>query len=638
MRICLVGKYPPIEGGVSTETYWIARSLAERGHQVHVVTNALDIEPAFRSELGPDDAEWYSGPVAGGGRVDVHTTPIFDARALSYVPQANPFVSRLAGLATEVVETHGCDVVFAYYFEPYAVAGWLAATWTRRPLVVKHAGSDLDRLMRSPELATTYKRVLRSAEAVVTQRHLMPRFVGFGVPRQRLVTAPALPVPPELFSPNAEPMTVSETGLPAIGIYGKIGRSKGTFDLVAALGRLAGEGCEFELLAMIGATQGEWLAPALGDALRERTRVLPLVPHWRVPSFIRSCTAVCFLERGFPVAIHGPIVAREVLACGICLVLSGEIAAKQAGQGLFETGRNLVVVDDPRDHHYLAAALRQLIAEPGLAARIGRAGRELSRMIEPDVALGADWEAIVERAVARIAAAKSDAPAAADLVAPGLRALVDERWPALAQELEAVPNEHDPFEVARAWCVRVGQRLDDLPDERDRTRLGACLRYQGLRLDAESDNQGPLTGFGIADALGGRSLAEAADRGLVPMCVPAVKLETFDADVAMLLTESETGSPNLHGDSVHVLFRQTPNLVARELAVDEATIELLGLCNGVNTVDDVIRGMALWFGVDGETATEGVLAALKRLHEADVIVFADRVPTPSHTVAMVEAI
>ena len=35
MRICIVGKFPPIEGGVSMLNYRYAHALARQGHQVH---------------------------------------------------------------------------------------------------------------------------------------------------------------------------------------------------------------------------------------------------------------------------------------------------------------------------------------------------------------------------------------------------------------------------------------------------------------------------------------------------------------------------------------------------------------------------------------------------------------------------
>ena len=49
MRICIIGKFPPIQGGVAVRTYWVAHDLAARGHEVHVVTNAKEAS-AIRQE------------------------------------------------------------------------------------------------------------------------------------------------------------------------------------------------------------------------------------------------------------------------------------------------------------------------------------------------------------------------------------------------------------------------------------------------------------------------------------------------------------------------------------------------------------------------------------------------------------
>ena len=48
MRICIIGKFPPIQGGVSAQTYWSAHALARRGHDVHVVTNAKEAVAPYR--------------------------------------------------------------------------------------------------------------------------------------------------------------------------------------------------------------------------------------------------------------------------------------------------------------------------------------------------------------------------------------------------------------------------------------------------------------------------------------------------------------------------------------------------------------------------------------------------------------
>ena len=115
MRICVVGKYPPIEGGVSAHTYWLVRGLAERGHEVHVVTNADEVEETFQLSLNLSDAPWYQPEFAAtGGRVRVYNPEPFTQRAMGHIPFANPFVSKLASVATDVVREHRCDAIVAY--------------------------------------------------------------------------------------------------------------------------------------------------------------------------------------------------------------------------------------------------------------------------------------------------------------------------------------------------------------------------------------------------------------------------------------------------------------------------------------------------------------------------------------------
>ena len=55
VRICIIGKFPPIQGGVSARTYWGAHDLAARGHEVHVVTNAKEVRPPFRMHMRRQD-------------------------------------------------------------------------------------------------------------------------------------------------------------------------------------------------------------------------------------------------------------------------------------------------------------------------------------------------------------------------------------------------------------------------------------------------------------------------------------------------------------------------------------------------------------------------------------------------------
>jgi hypothetical protein len=116
--------------------------------------------------------------------------------------------------------------------------------------------------------------------------------------------------------------------------------------------------------------------------LKGRTVILPPLPPWRVPSFIRACSAVAFLENRFPIDFHGPQVPREVLACGRPLIMSGEIYDKLFFRDQLVKGTNVVRVEDPNDRLALAEAIRWVMTDAELRSSLAHHGRTLSRAIE----------------------------------------------------------------------------------------------------------------------------------------------------------------------------------------------------------------------------------------------------------------
>ncbi len=50
LRLCLIGKNFPIQGGVSKDNQWLAYALACTGFHIHIVTNAEEVEPPYRCQ------------------------------------------------------------------------------------------------------------------------------------------------------------------------------------------------------------------------------------------------------------------------------------------------------------------------------------------------------------------------------------------------------------------------------------------------------------------------------------------------------------------------------------------------------------------------------------------------------------
>src|SRR5438093_12890963 len=116
---------------------WLSRGVSELGQQIHVVTNAMEVEDEYRIYMDEDDRASYEPPGQSGGFVQVHhaqTSPF----GLTHIPQSNPFVAKLSSVATQVVRRHDCDVLFAFYLQPYGLAAHLVSHWTGVPYMVKH--------------------------------------------------------------------------------------------------------------------------------------------------------------------------------------------------------------------------------------------------------------------------------------------------------------------------------------------------------------------------------------------------------------------------------------------------------------------------------------------------------------------
>lgn len=421
MRICIIGKYPPIQGGVSARTCRTAQALAERGHEVHVVTNAREVAPPFRMHMRPRDWQACEGR-HGAGTVTVHWTDPVD-RSQFHIPMSSPFVSKLASVAAGVHAEHPFDVIFSHYLEPYGVAGHLIAQMTGTPHVVRMAGSDAGRLWRHPQLEALYDHVLRAADFVVAVSSVAERAGQRGIEPERIVAGGAYSIPQD-FAPEGPVLDLvalrtevtQDSDLqdmfwggftadrPHFGVYGKLGDNKGSFALLEAMQRLKQAGLNVGLVALAhgrAEVEDRFRARATELGVADRVLQIPFLPHWRVPEFLRGCLAVCCLEQDFPIGFHSPIVPLEVLHSGSCLVASTEMIRKLPQWERLPHGYGCVAIRDVNDVSELSGKLAGIVRRPELAAMVGARGRFFATACQEDVEFPDKLEAILEAAAQR---------------------------------------------------------------------------------------------------------------------------------------------------------------------------------------------------------------------------------------------
>nr|WP_240955256.1 glycosyltransferase [Rhodococcus sp. 105337] len=626
---------PPIQGGVSARNYWIARWLAAQGHSVDVVTNAAEVESGYRIRLLQGDTEWLTPRFERGG-VRIWGTEPHGPRS-QHIPDHNPFVTKLTSLAITAIETASTDVVLGIYLEPYALAAYLAATLTNRPLILRHAGSDVGRLLQQPQLGPCYEQVLRNADLVCGSPSTLEHFSRIGVSTEHLYPDPGFAVPQEVFHPNVMPIDINRllaalandsgvpaTGpfapinraLPTIGIYGKVGISKGSYDLVGALGNLKERGRRFNFLTMCGGSPTEMtrFSEAIVRAgIEAETRHLPFLAHWRVPSFLRALTAACFLENRFPIAAHAPGIPQEVLMVGVPLITTAEIARKQSFAPALVHGHNILIVRDPRDHAELAGVLDRAIAGGDDLAALGDEGR---RCVNPEGVEGclARYEATLEHALV-IRQRRTDphrhapiAPILAKQDASAWRSFPASRrlfW-TIAKRIEALEPDRDAYLQALRLCSACAEHWHALSASLP-PYTGEVLRFE-LHQVPDPDK------IDAADTLLFR--APVADPESVIMTARNVTLRAFDHDmdalIHVLLDDQEAPAIWPHKPKYYVFQHLPGRSRNRVIRVSSTIYQLLTSIDGNSGINQLLRRVNAQNNLNSSTASQGALSTLLR--------------------------
>jgi Glycosyl transferase 4-like len=236
---------------------------------VTALSNGTAMERGFRQMMTANDEVQLTDRLSSGFRCQM----IEAVRSQVYIPWAPPYLSQLLGLGLEEAATQSPDIIIGWYFEPYGVAASILGEMLGKPVILRHAGSDLGRLKNYSNLRPVYDRILSRAAYLVTGKDpkVTQLLIDSGVDSDRIIHARGRALDPEFFSQdildfeevtseaeawfadyrfepellktliewNREGLKASD---PIIGTYGKIAEVKGTYQLIDALNQLVEEG------------------------------------------------------------------------------------------------------------------------------------------------------------------------------------------------------------------------------------------------------------------------------------------------------------------------------------------------------------------------------------------------------------
>lgn len=156
-NILYISKYPPIEGGIAAKTYWLAKALAGRGHIIHLVTDAYDVDEQYSI------ANVGSAPEMPG--VSIHRA---DQEVPWHIPNDSHRAISLLDKALEIVETTKPDLIIGGYLVPYGIMAFQLSRLTGIPFVLMHGGSDIHKFLLKNVWPNLIVTALGAAHCVVT--------------------------------------------------------------------------------------------------------------------------------------------------------------------------------------------------------------------------------------------------------------------------------------------------------------------------------------------------------------------------------------------------------------------------------------------------------------------------------------
>jgi len=387
MRLLIIGlNFAPELTGIGKYTGEMAAWLARRGHDVSVITT----RPYYPEWKRPGWAGWtWRREIWEGCRVV--RCPLFVPRrqtglmrilhlasfGLSAIPAA--FAAVLRGRADAVM------VMAPTQFS--APAAWLAARLMRAKAWLHVLDLELDAafelgFVRNRPIVALGRRcerwLMRRFDRVSTiSSRMLEAIERKGVPRERLLLFPNW-VDTEAFKPLPRPVPLRhELGVPddrCVVLYsGSMGQKQGLEHVIAAARLLAadGEGAPLFLLAGAGPARDELEISARGLA---NVRFLPLQPAERFNEFLNVADVHLLPQRRDASDLVMPSKLLAMLASGRPV-----IATAPRGSELDRTLAEAGLVTPPEESVPLAAAIRELAADPARRREMGEAAARLAR-------------------------------------------------------------------------------------------------------------------------------------------------------------------------------------------------------------------------------------------------------------------
>ncbi len=314
MRVLIISKFPPIQGGVSTKMYWNTKELS-KFVSIDILTNSFDVENQYRENI-----TFLDDNLTHNKKIRLYSTNKFNLPA--FIPNYNPIDIKMINKGISLCETNKYDLIIGDYLLPYGfVANYLSNKY-KIPYIVGHAGSDLTRLLHSNHYNLVLSKILTEANGIITFKGGKRLFKNLN---NKKIFESEYSVPINYFKKykllkfNLD--NYFNLKSPIYLHVGKLTKFKGIIELINAFSKI-----NFNYtLVLLGNGKHKKLIEK--HALRKKVNIIfmDFVPPWLMPSIINKCDYFLSVEHNFGVSIHAPTSFKEAMALKKVCILGNQL-------------------------------------------------------------------------------------------------------------------------------------------------------------------------------------------------------------------------------------------------------------------------------------------------------------------------
>ena len=335
MKILLIGKYPPMQGGISSKTYWLFRELKKRGFDFRIIT----VETTDYSINGCDSNRSI-------------TTVIKTKKTPWHIPESELLGDRIFYKALKTAEAFKPDLIETNYLWPFCMPAVLVANILEIPLLMRHAGSDIQKFRHDTEFLDIMKTYFDKATLIATN-HTVKTLIEKLCDNTGKVCCLRRYIPdPEIFRPEPTEKKIDILFAGKINYFWNLKGINLLLDLVRSR--------KLKSLFVIGGKYKNKIVELIAQTETENyIAVRDFAPPEMMPSIYNSCKFVwCWEEKGSVEDFSN--IIWEALFCSTPCIVNSATADRVSNEAVSKELRQLICKTIPEqliDYNFVPDAV-----------------------------------------------------------------------------------------------------------------------------------------------------------------------------------------------------------------------------------------------------------------------------------------